>query len=71
MFELKDYSTLFRDDRIGWCLFHLTEDCANPLVFEPSAVLQYLNDFLQDCPPKDAERMNHEIQRCISELVFF
>lgn len=66
--ELRDYTTLHRDDRIGWCLFQLTSDFDEPLVFEPSAVLQYLNDFLGTCPGKDAERIDQEMQRCISEL---
>lgn len=67
--ELRDYTTLHRDDRIGWCLFQLTQDFDNPrVVFEPSAVLQYLDDFLSNCPRKDAERIDQEMQRCVSEL---
>ena len=66
--DLRDYSTLHRDDRIGWCLFQLTANFADRLVFEPSAILQYLDDFLETCPRKEAERIDQEIQRCISEL---
>lgn len=66
--ELRDYTTLHRDDRIGWCLFQLTADFDEKHVFEPSAVLQYLDDFLDNCPRKEAERIDQEMQRCISEL---
>ena len=66
--EPRDYPNLLRDDRIGWCLFQLTSNFDEHLVFEPSAVLQYLDDFLSNCSRKEAERVEQEIQRCISEL---
>ncbi|KAF6227588.1 hypothetical protein HO173_012117 [Letharia columbiana] len=66
--ELRDYTTLHRDDRIGWCLYQLTSNFDERHVFEPSAVLQYLDDFLDSCPRREAERIDQELQRCISEL---
>ena len=66
--ELRDYTNLYRDDRIGWCLYQLASNFDEQHIFEPSAVLQYLNDFLDDCPRKDHERIDQEMQRCISEL---
>lgn len=68
VFELRDYATLFRDDRIGWCLFHLASNPEEPRIFEPSAILQYLDEFLTNCPRREAERIDREMQRCISEL---
>ncbi|CAD6587437.1 MAG: hypothetical protein ASARMPRED_003099 [Alectoria sarmentosa] len=66
--ELRDYTTLHRDDRIGWCLYQLMSNFDEQHVLEPSAVLQYLDDFLDNCPREDAERIDQEMQRCISEL---
>ena len=66
--DLKDYSTLYRDDRIGWCLFQLTQSFDHPLTFEPSAVLRCLDDFLNNCTRKEAERIDPDIHRSISEL---
>ncbi|CAF9919707.1 hypothetical protein IMSHALPRED_004705 [Imshaugia aleurites] len=68
MIEVRDYTTLHRDDRIGWCLFQLTSSFDNPHTFEPSAVLQYLDDFIHSCPRKETERIDQEMQRSISEL---
>ena len=66
--DLRDYSTLFLQDRIGWCLYQLTSSPSERLIMEPSAVLQFLDDFLKSCSPKETERIDQEMQRCISEL---
>ena len=66
--KVKNYATLLRDDRIGWCLFQLKSDFDEQPVFEPSATLQYLDEFLETCPRKEAERIDQEMQRCITEL---
>ncbi|KAM0798500.1 hypothetical protein BDR22DRAFT_375830 [Usnea florida] len=66
--EVKDYATLLRNDRIGWCLYQLKSDFKERHVFEPSAVLQYLDEVLETCPRKEAERIDQEMQRCITEL---
>ena len=66
--DLRDYSTLQRDDRIGWCLFQLTQNFDKHYVFEPSAVLRCLDDFLHDCTCKEAERIDPDMHRSISEL---
>ena len=66
--EVKDYATLRRYDPIGWCLYQLKSDFKERHVFEPSAVLQYLDEFLETCPRKEAERIDQEMQRCITEL---
>ena len=66
--SLRDYSTLYRDDRIGWCLFQLTRIFDHQSVFEPSAVLRCLDDFLNDCSRKEAERIDPDMHICISRI---
>ena len=45
-FNLKDYSQLYRKDRIEWCLFNHTKDPEDITRFERSMVLQHLEKFL-------------------------
>ena len=66
--EVKDYATLRRNDPIGWCLCQLKSDFNQHDVFEPSAILQFLDEVLETCPRKEAERIDQEMQRCIIEL---
>ena len=61
-FNLKDYSQLYRKDRIGCCLFNLTKDPEDITTFERSVVLQHLEKFLETCPRQEIERRSRDVQ---------
>ena len=66
--EVRDYATLYEKDRIGWCLFHLIQDETDPGIFDPSIVLQHLEDFLSVCSSSEAKRMCQEVYACVSDI---
>ena len=67
-FDFKDYSQLYRTDRIGWCLYNLAKDPRGVNTFERSVVLQHLEKFLETCPRQEIERIDQQMYKCISEM---
>ncbi|CAD6580474.1 MAG: hypothetical protein ASARMPREDX12_009578 [Alectoria sarmentosa] len=67
-FNLKDYSQLYRKDRIGWCLYNLTKDPEDIYTFERSVVMQHLEKFLETCPGPETGRIDQEMYKCISDM---
>lgn len=67
-FNFKDYSQLYRKDRIGWCLYNLTKDPKDIFTFERSVVLQHLEKYLETCPRREVERIDQEMYKCISDM---
>ena len=67
-FKFKDYSQLYRKDRLGWCTYNLSKDADNKYTFERSVVLQHLEKFLETCSRQEAERIDQEMYKCISKM---
>ena len=67
-FDFKDYSRLYQNDRLGWCLYNLTKNPADPNTFELSVVLQHLQKFLDTCPHSEIQRIDQEMYKCISDI---
>ena len=67
-FDCRDYSQLYRKDRLGWCLYNLTKDPKDLYTFKRSVVLQHLETFLETCPRQEIERIDQEMYKCISHI---
>lgn len=68
-FNFKDYSQLYRKDRLGWCIYNLTKDPKDLNTFERSVVLQHLEKFLETKEGRrDIDRIDPEMYRCISDM---
>lgn len=67
-FEFKDYSQLYRKDRLGWCIYNLSKDADDKYTFERSVVLQHLEKFLETCSRQETERIDQEMYKCISNM---
>lgn len=65
--QVKDYNTLHKRDRIGWCLYLLTRDREDIRTFAPMLVLQYLEHYLASCP-EESNRLDSEMHKYISNL---
>ena len=66
-FEFKDYSQLYRKDRLGWCIHNLSKDADDKYTFERSVVLQHLEKFLETCSRQETERIDQEMYKCYLE----
>ena len=68
-FNFKDYSQLYRKDRLGWCIYNLTKDSKDLNTFERSVVLQHLEKFLETKEGRrDIDRIDPEMYRRISDM---
>ena len=67
-FNFKDYPQLYKEDRLGWCIYNLTKDAKDMVTFERSVVLQHLEKFLESCSPQERERIDHVMYKCISDM---
>ena len=67
-FNIKEYHTLWDNDRIGWCLYWLTRDQEDCRTFPAISVLQYLESYLLDCHPEKSGKLDSEMRFYISNL---
>lgn len=67
-FEFKDYQHAHRAEPMGWCFYHLMQDSERSASFENGSVLQHLDNILISQPAKEAERLDQEIYRCLSDI---
>ena len=67
-FNFRDYPQLYKEDRLGWCIYNLTKDVTDRNTFERSVVLQHLEKYLESRSPEDRERIDHEMYKCISDM---
>ncbi len=67
-YEFNNYKDSYRAERIGWCFYHLVQDSECSTSFENALVLQHLDNYLNSQPKEEAERLDQEIYRCLSDI---
>lgn len=67
--EFRNYQDAHRAERTSWCLYHLMQDSERSASFENALVLQHLDNSLNSQLAKEADKIDQEIYRCLSDIV--
>ncbi len=66
--EFRNYQDAHRAERTSWCLYHLMQDSDRSAAFENALVLQHLDNSPNSQLAKEADKIDQEIYRCLSDI---